>query len=124
MIERSDLPLRSLDRFGEPGSPWVSAIITAVIDETISSGTVAMGPATLGIMHKLRDFYVRRVYLRPEAGASRRQVSTVIRELVDHFLDHPQEIPDSFRQDEADPLQHVMDYVPGHDRPVRTAPAR
>jgi hypothetical protein len=31
-------------------------MITAVIDETISSGTVAMEPATLGIMHELRDF--------------------------------------------------------------------
>ncbi len=52
------------------------------------------------------------MYLRSEAGARRRQVFTVIHKLST-FLDHPQEIPDSFRRDEADPLQHVMDYVPG-----------
>ena len=113
MIERGDLPLRSLERLGEPGSAWVSAMITAVIEETISSGNVAMEPATLGIMHELRDFMFDRVYLRPDGENRRGQVFTVIHELVDHFLDKPQEIPDSFRQDEAEPLQQVMDYVAG-----------
>jgi dGTPase len=64
-------------------------------------------------MHEVRDFMFDRVYLRPEAEARRRQVFTVIHELVDHFLDNPRDIPDSFRQAEADVLQQVIDYVAG-----------
>ncbi|MEE8490890.1 MAG: HD domain-containing protein [Acidimicrobiia bacterium] len=113
IIEPADLPPRSLELFGEPGSPWVSAMIEAVIEESHHSGEVAMAPATLDVMHEVRDFMFDRVYLRPEAEARRRQVFTVIHELVDHFVDNPREIPDSFRQAEADVLQQVIDYVAG-----------
>ena len=113
IITVDDLPKRAMERFGEPGSPWIAAMIAAVIDESISSGQVAMEPECLAVMHELRDFMFKRVYLRPEAEDRRRQVFTVIRELVDHFLDNPHEIPDSFRQVEADALQQVMDYVAG-----------
>lgn len=113
IITIDDLPASAMARFGEPGSPWIAAMIAAVIEETISSGEVAMEPECLAVMHELRDFMFERVYLRPEAEDRRRQVFTVIHELVDHFLDNPEQIPESFRPAEADVLQQVMDYVAG-----------
>lgn len=87
-------------------------MITAVIDETISSGIVAMEPATLGIMHELRDFIFAGCTC-PKPGPAGARSSQLSASLSTIFLDNPQEIPDFFRQDEADPLKHVMDYVAG-----------
>ena len=88
-------------------------MIEAVIEESHSTGAVAMAPSVLEIMHEVRDFMFERVYLRPEAEVRPRPVFSVLHELVDHFLENPSAIPDSFRQASPDVLQQVMDYVAG-----------
>ena len=67
----------------------------------------------LEAMHTLRDFMFERVYLRPEAGNQRRRARQIVRNLVEYFLEHPGEIPESYRHDEADDLTQVVDYVAG-----------
>jgi len=37
----------------------------------------------------------------------------VIRDLVDYFVDHPDEIRDTYRQDNATPVEQAIDYVSG-----------
>ena len=76
-----------------------------------------MDPAILDPMHELRDFMFERVYLRPEAEAQRERAVTIIRTLVDHYLDHPDEIPDTYRHDEADLLTQVIDHISGMTDP-------
>lgn len=88
-------------------------MIEAVIEESITTGEIAMEPGCLEVMHELRDFMFDRVYLRPEAETHKRQVFTVIHELVDYFLDDPSLIPASFRVDDASALTQVIDYVAG-----------
>ncbi len=113
IISEADLPAAALARFGEPGSPWIAAMIEAVIEESIATATVAMEPECLEVMHELRDFMFDRVYLRPESEAHKRQVFTIIHELVDYLLDDAARIPDSYRHPEASHLTQVIDYVAG-----------
>ncbi|MDH3607412.1 MAG: HD domain-containing protein [Acidimicrobiia bacterium] len=113
IIGESTLPASAIIRFGEPGSPWIASMIEAVIEESIATGRVDMEPDCLEIMHELRDFMFDRVYLRPEAEAHKRQVFTVIHELVDYFLDDPSRIPDTYRVADAGALTQVIDYVAG-----------
>ncbi len=113
IISEATLPRSATARFGEPGSPWIAAMIEAVIEESIATGTVSMQPDCLEVMHELRDFMFDRVYLRPEAEAHKRRVFTVIHELVDYFLDDPARIPDSYRSPDASGLTQVIDYVAG-----------
>jgi dGTPase len=113
IIAETDLPAAAMNRFGEPGSPWISAMIASVIEESIATGEVAMEPDCLEVMHELRDFMFERVYLRPETEAHKRRVFTVIHELVDHFLDNPSQIPDTYRSPESSELGQVIDYVAG-----------
>ena len=113
IITVEDLPTRAVKRFGQPGSAWIAAMIKAVVDESIATDQVAMEPDCLDVMHELRDFMFDRVYLRPAAHAHRRQVFTVIHELVDHFLENPGEIPESFQLPNTAVLQRVIDYVAG-----------
>jgi dGTPase len=66
----------------------------------------------LEAMHDIRGFMFERVYLRPEAEAEREQAIEIIQSLVKHYRGHPDEIPDSYR-DETDPTLAAIDYVAG-----------
>jgi len=113
VIAYSDLPPRSIEVFGEPGSPWIGAMIGAVVEESLARGEVVMDPGALEAMNELRDFMFERVYLRPEAEEQRQQAITVIRGLTDHYIAHPEAVPDSYRHHGADDVTAAIDYVSG-----------
>jgi dGTPase len=113
----SDLPARARAVFGEPGSQMVGAMIDAVIDGSLapenSTGAVTMAPEPLAAMHELRTFMFERVYESPTAAGQKHVAVDVIRRLVDHHLAHPELIPASYRDPEADQVTQVVDYVSG-----------
>jgi dGTPase len=99
--------------FGEPGRGWIGEMITAVIEESLQAGEVRMDAATLEVMHELRDFMFENVYMSETQVAHQRGAIEVIRALVDHHVRHPDELPPSFRENEADLVTQVADYVAG-----------
>ena len=113
VLDRGDFPEEAISTFGEPGRQWIQSMIAAVVDESIRRGELAMADAVLGVMHDLRAFMFERVYLRPEMEPQRRRAKEVVRGLVEYFLDHPQEIPLSYRHDDSELLVQVIDYVAG-----------
>jgi dGTPase len=113
VLSREAFPAGVLDRFGEPGKAWVNSMINTVIDESLRSGAVRMDEPTLGIMNELRDFMFDRVYQSAEQQRQQRRAISVIRDLMDWHLEHPDEIPDSYRQDEASPQTQAADYIAG-----------
>jgi dGTPase len=102
-----------LERFGEPGREWISAMINAVIDESLLTGAVRMDAATLSVMNELRDFMFEQVYQSPEQLRQQRRAIAIIRDLMDWHLEHPDEIPASYRQVEASLVLQAADYIAG-----------
>jgi dGTPase len=113
VISFSDLPERAVQRFGDTSRQWIGSMITAVIDASVSEGRVTMDESTLEVMHDLRDFMFRHVYLSPEAEAQKQRAITVIRDLTDHYTQHPEEVPDTSKVDDVDDLTRAIDYVAG-----------
>ncbi|MEA2677001.1 MAG: dGTPase [Chloroflexota bacterium] len=113
VLERDEFPAAALERFGPPGRGWIEEMINAVIDNSLATGSLAMDPATLAVMNELRDFMFARVYL--SAGQQRHNDAavTLIRRLIDYHLEHPDEVPDSYRDSDADLTTQVVDYVAG-----------
>jgi dGTPase len=113
VLAEPDFPPHLIERLGPPGRQWIGELITAVIDESLRSGEVRMDDETLGLMHELRDFMFERVYLRPEQAAQQQGATDLLRRLMDHHLAHPDDVPASFRQTDADLVTQVADYVSG-----------
>jgi dGTPase len=113
VLSRDAFPEHAIERFGEPGKEWINAMITAVIDESLRTGAVRMDPSTLAVMIELRDFMFANVYQSAEQLRQQRRAIAVIRDLMDWHLEHPDEIPDSFRQDEATTQTQAVDYIAG-----------
>jgi dGTPase len=100
-------------RFGPPGSEWIGGMIDAVIEGSMRAGDVRMDEEVLAEMHELRDFMFERVYLAPAQRHHHRQAIEVIRELMDHHLDHPEDLPSTYRDTDADRVTQAADYVAG-----------
>ena len=113
VLDPGDFPSHVLERFGDPGREWIGAMIEAVIDESLRTGALRMDDATLGVMNELRDFMFERVYNAPDQLRQQQQAVAVIRDLMGWHLEHPDEIPPSFRRDGATAEQRAADYVAG-----------
>ena len=72
-----------------------------------------MQPAKLEIMNEVRAFMFERVYLHPAMEAHRHRAKEIVRDLVGHFQQRPEEIPATYRHEDADVITQVIDYVAG-----------
>ena len=89
-------------------------MIDAVVQGSLADGgTVVMAPGPLAAMDELRTFMFARVYESDTAAGQKNVAIDVIRRLVDHHLAHPDLIPVSYRDTEADEITQVVDYVSG-----------
>ncbi|MFT5223606.1 MAG: dGTPase [Glaciecola sp.] len=113
VLRREQIPAEVIATFGEPGAPWISAMIAAVVDCSTQTGEVAMADDALQVMHALRDFMFQTVYLRPESKDQSRKAIRVIRDLVEHFADHTGDIPVGYALPDDPQVQQAVDYVAG-----------
>jgi dGTPase len=113
VLDRATLPPAVVERFGEPGREWVSAMIGAVIAESLRVGAVRMDDATLRAMNELRDFMFERVYHARELLRQQDRAIAVIRDLMEWHLENPEDIPRTYRQHEAPPVVQAADYIAG-----------
>ena len=132
VLKHEMLPGASRKAFGEPGRQWVSIMIHAVIDESKRQGKVTMEPGVLEEMNNFRTFMFETVYLRPDSKIQAAKAVRILRDLVDHYLEHPDDMPESYRLRDQPLVTQVLDVVAGmtdryalrhHDqifRPART----
>lgn len=100
-------------RFGAPGSSWVGGMIDAVIEGSLASGEVRMSDEVLDDMNELRDFMFKHVYLAAVQRRPQDAAIDIIRRLMDHHLVHPEDIPASYRDNDADRVVQATDYIAG-----------
>ena len=113
ILSRDELPASTLERFGEPGRAWIGEMIEAVVDHSLVAGEVAMDEPTLAVMNELRDFMFERVYQAPSQREQQERAIELLRALMAHHTDHPDEIPASYRQHGASVVVQAADYVAG-----------
>ena len=113
VLDVAAFPSRVRERFGEPGRAWIGEMIDAVIQHSLSVGRVEMDAATLEVMNELRDFMFERVYQAPSQLGEQTRAVALIRDLVEHLLAHPDEIPATYRDSDAPIHVQVADYVAG-----------
>ncbi len=113
VLDATSFPASVMARFGEPGRVWVGEMIDAVIEHSVRVGEVRMDDETLAVMHELRDFMFARVYLAPSLLREQQGAIETLRALVDHHLEHPHQIPATYREADAPLVTQVADYVAG-----------
>ena len=113
MLTADEFPQAMTARFGAPGSSWIGGMIDAVVEGSVATGEVRMNDAVLDDMTELRDFMFERVYLAPLQRRPQALAIDVIRRLMDHHLVHPEDIPATYRDNDADRVVQATDYIAG-----------
>lgn len=130
ILTNDQLPADSRRTFGEPGRQWVSTMIHAVIEESDRQGEVSMAPGVGEAMNEFRKFMFENVYLRPESRRQAAKAVRILQDLVDFYLEYPDDMPTSYRLPEEPLVNQVLDVVAGmtdryalrvHDRIFRPA---
>ncbi len=113
VLEFTELPQRAVSKFGDSSRAWIDTMIRSVIDSSVEAEQVTMDDATLWTMNELRDFMFERVYLSPEMISEKERAIGVIRDLVNWYTHHPEQIPDTYVIDETTHLTRAIEYVAG-----------
>ena len=113
VLRPADFQPAVLETLGVPGSDWINTMITSVITTSLERDEISMDEDTLAVMLELRDFMFERVYLRAEVEPQRRRAREIVRNLVEYYVAHPTDMPESYRHDDADTRTQVIDFVAG-----------
>ncbi len=113
IIEYHEIPTTVLARFGATSREWIDSMVASIIETSYEAGKVSIDSDQLEVMDELRGFMFDRVYLRPESEGQKQKAISVIEDLVVHFSNNPEEVPDSFTTPTADSLHRAIDYVAG-----------
>ena len=113
LLTEDAFPAAMQARFGPPGSSWIGGMIEAVVQGSLAAGEVTMRDDVLVDMTELRDFMFERVYLSPWQRTRHRQAIEVIRRLMDHHLAHPDDLPVTYRDTDADRVTQAADFISG-----------
>jgi dGTPase len=111
ILRQEDLPTAEIELLGPTGSLRIDTLVRDIVERSEDAGDIVQGPEIGGAMLRLRKFMFERVYLGPDAQREHERVERTMRGLFDHYLEHPDELPQWDPQ--ASECQRVADYIAG-----------
>jgi dGTPase len=106
-----DLPSEEIELLGPTGSQRIDTLVRDIVDHSAGADQIAQGREVGQAMLRLRKFMFDRVYLGPQARREQDRVQRATRGLFDHYLAHPEELPNP--DPAASECQRVADYIAG-----------
>ena len=114
VVEAGDLPTEITDWCGTTRSTQLRSFVTDIVGTTAGAGLVGLSEQAADTLAALRRFNHERIYLRPESRRQADSVVAVLRALVEYYLAHPSELPESpWTADCTDPVLAAVAYVDG-----------
>jgi len=111
IITSDDLPTAEIEVLGPTGARRIDTLVTDIVNESQKAGDIAQSDEVGEAMRVLRQFMFERVYLGEEARSEHERVHRTVRGLFDHYVQHPDEVPDGAGG--VDDIQRITDYVAG-----------
>jgi dGTPase len=113
VLDVAALPADAIAVLGPTGSKRIDTLVHDLVETSAEAGDIVQGEAVGAAMDALRAFMFSDVYLGPIARAEHDKINTVVSTLFDHYVEHPELIPDEGGAPEADMPQRVTDYLAG-----------
>ena len=82
-----------------------------IVAHSEGTGDILQGEEVGGAMLRLRKFMFDHVYLGEAARGEQERVQRTVRGLFDHYMEHPDEVPEAAAG--AEDCQRVTDYLAG-----------
>jgi dGTPase len=112
IVRVEDLPEMVVQSLGRTRSSQLNVLITALVDSISQLGVIGMDRPHAEALAALRAFNYERIYMRPASQAQSDAVIRLLTALVEHFIEHPERLPDA-EIAEHDPVRAAVTYVAG-----------
>jgi dGTPase len=120
LLHEDELPREPIGVLGSSGSARIDALVHDMVEHSARAGDIVQGPEAGPAMAELRDFMFARVYLGPAVRAEHAKISSVLRRLFEHYVEHPEQLPPPVAGEHSDReragdgvARRVTDYVAG-----------
>jgi dGTPase len=117
LLDERDLPAEPIAALGRSGSQRIDALVHDMVERSARAGEIVQGERAARAMAALREFMFERVYLGPAVRAEHKRIAGVVRRLFEHYVAHPELLPDPRASgpasEESDLAQRVTDYIAG-----------
>ena len=126
LLTLDDLPQEYVAMLGDTHSQRINTMVTDMIDfnwwatgeePPPADASISMSPHILAATNGIREFMYANVYLRGAAKTEDHKVKYVIRQLYQHFVQHPEALPADLlqiSQQRNEPAEiAALDYIAG-----------
>lgn len=111
LLNYADLPQKEIKLLGKYQSQRINTLVIDIVKNSSGAETIKMNPEVEKALVKLRRFLFENIYTHSEAKAEDLKVKRVIELLFNHFMEHPEQIPQT--NGSATRLKKVCDYLAG-----------
>ena len=113
VLTEQDLPSEAVNVLGSSHAERVNTLVTDLVDTSADRLEIGLGRQAFSALDALRDFMFERVYLRDEARAEQEKAMGIVRALFEHYLEHPDQVPEEYHRAPGDLPTRVADYIAG-----------
>jgi dGTPase len=114
VLTEADLPMGPTEVLGHNHGARITTMVNDMVHMSVDSDEIRMSEPVWDAMMELRAFLYDRVYLGEVAKAEEPKAFRVVRSLFLHFLEHPDDLPEEYREASQEDLpQTVTDYIAG-----------
>ena len=113
IVDLAELPAVVRERAGTTRSRQLGAFIADVVAAGRRHGAIGMSSDLADALAALRHWNYERIYLRPDSVAQSTMVHRMLRALVEHYVVHPEHLPDEVARQGEDPMRTAVAYVAG-----------
>ena len=120
VISEDDIPIELRNTLGMTSRARIDTMVNSIIETSLPAFLEAGGAPTVHMqqeigeaMNELRSFMFKNVYANPMAKKDEGKAMALLEELYYHFIEHPEQLPMEYRNEEEDVARRVCDYVSG-----------
>jgi len=115
ILTDEDIPAELREILGDKHGERINNMVTSVIEASLDKNVIAMTPEVQEATDKLRKFLFENVYLNPVAKSEENKAQSMLTQLFDYFVKHPEKMPELYVRNIADEgvERCVCDYISG-----------
>ncbi len=120
VISEDDVPMELRKTLGMTSRARIDTMVNSLIETCLpefldpdATPSIRMDKEIGDAMHELRKFMFQNVYANPVAKRDEGKAMALLEELYYHFIAHPEQLPNEYRNEDEDVARRVCDYVAG-----------
>ncbi|TMK23337.1 MAG: HD domain-containing protein [Actinobacteria bacterium] len=113
VLRADELPAGPLEVLGTTHSARINTLVRDLVEQSDGKPDIRLSSPVFRALDDLRDFMFAEVYLREGAHEDHDKAVKLLRDLFQHYLEHPDELPAEHQRTPGDLTTRVADHIAG-----------